>query len=61
MITQVKYHIQSYNANGWIDKEITRDIDTAMRFYNQERNAHPTIAHRVQLVATMASVEPLPH
>ena len=60
MITQAKYHIQRYGANGWIDVEITRDIDAAMRFYNQMRVTVPDASVRVQLIATIMSAEPKP-
>jgi hypothetical protein len=57
MITQAKYHIQRYNSTGWIDVEITRDIDSAMKFFGELREKMPDSLYRIQLIATLIETE----
>lgn len=58
MITQAKYHIQRYGPVGWIDVEITRDIETAMKFFDELRGKMPDSRYRIQLIATLTDTDP---
>jgi hypothetical protein len=58
MITQAKYHIQRYSPVGWIDVEITRDIETAMKFFDELRGKMPDSRYRIQLIATLTDTDP---
>lgn len=58
MITQAKYHIQRYGPVGWIDVEITRDIETAMKFFDELRGKMPDTRYRIQLIATLTDTDP---
>ena len=58
MITQAKYHIQRYGPVGWIDIEITRDIQSAMKFYDELRGKMADTRYRIQLIATLTDTDP---
>ena len=58
MITQAKYHIQRYGSAGWIDIEITRDIQSAMKFYDELRGKMADTRYRIQLIATLTNTDP---
>ena len=58
MITQAKYHIQRYGPVDWIDVEITRDIETAMKLFDELRGKMPDSRYRIQLIATLTDTDP---
>jgi hypothetical protein len=58
MITQAKYHIQRYGPAGWIDIEITRDIESAMKFFDELRGKMADTRYRIQLIATLTDTDP---